>query len=273
MKRLVMAAIMVAGFVLCPMMSSAEPIVLEDLNSYVEIDPTGGNGVFNWKVEGKDNLYQQWFWFRTGYGQTDYMREQPLNNLQLVGVQSAGSFANLRYRDALETFEVQVSYLLTGGTPNSQWSDLAETIRIINLGECDLDFHFFQYSDFDVGGDFWDDHAELVNANTVAQWDDVSMLSETVVTPAPNHWQIDYFNNILLALNDPYASTLTDGTSPLGVGDMTWAFQWDKVIGVGGSFIISKDKQIRPVPEVTSTMILLGLVSIGLGFLGRKIRP
>jgi hypothetical protein len=45
----------------------------------------------------------------------------------------------------------------------------------------------------------------------------------------------------------------------MGPGDMTWAFQWDRVIpasGPGRTFIISKDKRLNVVPEPT-TMFLL----------------
>ena len=109
---------------------------------------------------------------------------------------------------------------------------------------------------------------------TVAQRDDVTVLSETVVTPAPSHYELATTFATLISLNDLLATTLSDlpllGV-PLGPTDATWAFQWDFSIGSGGSAIISKDKSIRRVPE-PGTLILFGFGLIGLAILGRRYR-
>src|SRR5271165_3106552 len=45
---------------------SQASVTLTDQNSTVLIDPTSQAGVYNWTVDGINNLYQQWFWYRIG---------------------------------------------------------------------------------------------------------------------------------------------------------------------------------------------------------------
>ncbi len=69
--------------------------------------------------------------------------------------------------------------------------------------------------------------------------------------------------------NDGDADNLNDVLGPLGPGDLTWAFQWDRVIGPGGSWQLSKDKSIRQfIPEPRA---MAGLV-LGIGVLAVYVR-
>jgi len=82
-----------------------------------------------------------------------------------------------------------------------------------------------------------------VNANTVRVTGDATVLNETVATPAGDHYELDFFANTRTDLNDGVPTTLPDGSVVVGPGDVTWAFQWDRLICIGGSFTISKDKK------------------------------
>ena len=249
--------------------STAPAITLVDMNSTVQIDPLSQAGVHSWQIDGTENLFQQWFWYRVGDGEGG---ERSLDTLQLTSSQSLGNNGlSLLYTDRQGQFQVNLNYFLLGGSTGSGSADLAEQIRIQNLTGSELDFHFFQYSDFDLGGTVLDAGARLKDDNAIDQWDLHSVLSETVITPPPDHWQIDTFPNVLLALNDQSPTTLTDATSPMGQGDLTWAFEWDKELGAHGSFLISKDKQIR-VPDGSSSLLLLGLALTGIRLLKSRLQ-
>ena len=76
---------------------------------------------------------------------------------------------------------------------------MGEQISISNLTASPLDFHFFQYADFDLSAA---DTVIFTNANTVDQSGGGLRLSETVVTPVPSHREAAFFPITLNKLND-----------------------------------------------------------------------
>src|SRR5262249_25593325 len=150
---------------------------------------------------------------------------------------AAGKLITITYAGtgALAGLSVQVDYLLNGGIAGSHASDVAETINITNTTGSSLDFHFFEYSGFDLNGDDTSQVVNFANANTVNQQGGGVVLSETVVTPAPSAHQAALFPVLLNSLNDGSPTTL-NGTNNAGPGDATWAFQWDTTIANNSSF-------------------------------------
>ena len=245
--------------------SFAGLFTLVDENSSAVFDTGSQANAFNWTVDGVDQLYQQAFWYRIGN-----VAEQSLDTLPhpVEGTTDTNFDGDedtlfVRYNGA--GFNIDVRYTLDGGLPGSRASDIAEQISISNLGQSPLDFHFFQYADFDLNDTDGGDTAVFVNANTVHQSEGALSVSETVITPAASHREIDFFPATRDELNDGVATTLSD--TPIGTvvgpGDVTWAFQWDFTVQPGNTFIISKDKRLSGVPEPTACALL----SIGVGLL------
>src|SRR3954453_18485152 len=191
----------------------AQVVTLSDLNSSASIDLTNPNpalaGMFNWSLQGgPSQLRQQWFSFRVGLNP-----EQPISNLPLL---SSSPFLGTRGLQSLygtPGFTIEVDYLLTGGTfvpPGGiAHSDIQETIRIHNISGAPLDFHFFQYSDFDLAGP-GNDSITLGSPpsgggfNSANQTDGFSTLTEstTVDAPSANHGEAHLFNVSFNKLND-----------------------------------------------------------------------
>ena len=228
----------------------------------------------NWTVDGVNHMFQQWFWYRVGNNP-----EASIDTLALIkgGVTDTNFDGDndtlyLKYGNdqAATRYTVEVRIALDGGSAGSRLSDIAEQITIKNTGSSSLDFHFFQYVDFDLGGDGApNDTVQLVNANTVRQSDPDWTVAETVDTPPADGFELDFWAATRNKLNDGAATTLGNalGAGPVGPGDVTWAFQWDETISVGGAFQISKDKNITLIPEpATLGLLLVG----GLALLRRR---
>jgi hypothetical protein len=241
---------------------------ISDGNSTASVDTSSQSGMFNWTVDGISSLFQQWFWYRVG----PTSGESSIDTLtEITAGTSNGNLdpaherLNVLYAGA--GFTIGVDFLMAGGSPGSGVADIAEIIRIQNTSNQALDFHFFQYVDFDLGGTASGDTGERVNANTMLQYEGSASVSETVAVPTPSHYEVATYPTILLSLTDGSPTTLADAAGPVS-GDVSWAFQWDFTLVPGGTYIISKDKHLI-VPE-PSTCVLMMLSGLGLVALLRK---
>ena len=235
----------------------AVPLVLSDQNSLIEIDPGSQAGMYTWAVDGTDNLFQRWFWFRIGGSGP----ESSIDTISPAAVTGFGGSPDGRLTYENAALRIEVKYSLMGGAPGSLDSDLGEQIRITNKTASALDFHFFEYTDFDLNGTAADDTAVMVSPTAVVQTDGTANIvaSESLtVTPAPGHHEINIFSATRDSLNDAAPTTLNDSPGPVGPGDVTWAFEWDTSIAPGGSVLISKSLKDAPatVPEPASLLIL-----------------
>lgn len=255
--------------------ASEAQIILQDLNSTISVNPaTPGRPMMDlWDVNGVPQLSPVGgvdYYFRVGSAGP----EAQLNTLPLVGAvpSDTNPFTDLRpdtasmlYRTGLFDAELKVS--LQGAAGASKWSDVAHQLRISNTGNEALDFHLFQYANFDLGGTPLDTGIiyspdEVLQSDASGAWQ-VSV--SEIVTPDASHWEISNFPNLLQKLQDPLTTVLNDSTGPIS-GDVEYGFQWDIVIQPGDSFILSKDMLIIPEP---SSIALLGVIS-GVGLFVRR---
>jgi len=264
LARLGAVALVIALAVMAAPAARAVPITMTDGTSTVSVDPDSSAGVYEWNIGSTSYLNQQWFWFRNNLDDYDD-REYSIDELSLnFALQPIPNLAILEYTDIQSRFAIQVTYLLTG-TTGILTSDLAEAIRITNLSDDPLSFDFFQYSDFDLGGDTDDYSVVVTGGNTVMQIDYGTAISllETVVTGSPDLSETGVFSTTLtdLDIDDLDGTVLKNGPA-----NLTWAFEWaDRVINPGQAFIISKDKllTIEPVAEPGSfALLVLGLGGI-----------
>jgi hypothetical protein len=174
--------------------SHAQIITLSDNNSSAQVNVGSSAGMFNWFVDGQNQLAQQWFWYRVG-------NANPEASIDTISAPTI-STPNARALYAIfsnASFSVETDYLLTGGLAGSGHSDIGESIRINNLTASPLDFHFFQYSDFDLGGTTGGQTVQLGKDlgglfNEALQTGPGGTLDEsiTVATPGANHGEANF---------------------------------------------------------------------------------
>ena len=268
MKSLTAALLTIAALLMAAS-AQAGLVTLQSGSSVAEIDPDSSSGVIRWDIGGTSQLSQQWFWLRTDLDGLD-AREYSLNEISSASVdQFLPNIARITYAEP--RLSVEVTYALVSGAGLTS-ADMAEIIKITNRTEDDITINFFQYSDFDLGGDAEDEEVRITGGNTVFQRDkNGTILSETVASGSPDLSEVAEAPHTLDKLEDGDIDDLDGSTSLVGPADMTWAFQWkDRIIPGGQALIISKDKAITqdmPIPEPAG----LGLLGIAM-LAGRKRR-
>ncbi|MGD0745227.1 MAG: PEP-CTERM sorting domain-containing protein [Verrucomicrobiota bacterium] len=264
-------AAFVLSFQIVTGIASATPVyTLSSGNSSVGIDLGSQAGMYNWTVDGQNQLNQQWFWYRVGSSGPEASIDTigtPTVNLISPSILDTTYFASL--------FSVDVLYSLVGVALGSGASDLSETIKIQNLTSGSLSFHFFQYADFNLGGTPNNDSGQLDKTskgyNEVDQTDGSCHLGEsvdTVVSHAATHAEVASDNSILTMLNNGTASAFNGNMYT--AGNVKWGLEWDVNIAAGGTYLISKDLNVSGVVPVTVpepsawSFVLLGLFAGGM---------
>lgn len=248
--------------------SAAQPSILGDGNSSVSIDSGSPSGVNNWFVDGQNQLNREWFWYRIGNSGT-------ASSIDTISTPTlfqptAGALSAI-YQNT--QFSLQVVYSLVGGAAGSGTADLAEQIKIQNLGSAPLAFNFFQYSDFSLGG--VENQSVDIGQNSQGKFNEAEVTSgtasvmedvDTAVSPGANRAEAALADSTLNHLQNTGGYDLDDNLDA-GPGDATWALEWNNNIPSGGTLTISEDLNvtgISPVPEPPVwSMLSLGLIALG----------
>jgi len=244
-------------------------ITLTDSNSVVTIDPTSSAGMDSWSVDGTNQLYQQWYWYRVGATGL----AQPINNLPLLSVVTAlPDQATLSY-GSVTGLEIILKITLDGGPVGSGLSDVDTQAQIDNHGTSALQVHFFEYNDFDLNGTPAGQTITLSGTpvNTANQTNGGTAIAEAVVGPSANRWEAALYPTILNGLDTVSGYTL-NGAMTAGPGDATWAFEWDKTLGHNGAFLLSKDENLSVVVPEPATIFGMGVILLAVGRKLRKTR-
>jgi hypothetical protein len=253
--------------------STAQPcraanVVLTDGNSSVTIDPTATAGVENWTVAGQNQLNQEWFWFRSGSkGGQSSLNSLGTPSVTLLDTNNNGlnDVAKLIYGSS-SGLQITVTYMLSGGQAGSLSSDLSDTIKISNNGSSALDFHFFEYANFNLGNSTSGESVAIVNGNTSTVSGNGGQ-AQTVVSPIPNEFEANVSPTLLNEISSSSKKyTLSDANSASS-GDGEFGDEWDASLAMcGSSLVITGDTVIKApaavvqVPEpVNGAMAVLGL--------------
>jgi hypothetical protein len=254
------------GLATMPLVSNADTFTLTDNNASTVITPGSESGMSGLTVDGTTQLYKQTFFYRV-----DQNKEKAISTIPSSSVQATANTLSSLY--TATSFKIEVDYSLLGGPSGSGAAAVTEQIKISNLTGSTLDFHFFQYVDFDLGGDWLGDSVTLEQDLQgkfirAVQNKGNFYFADEILSPAADHGEVGLSQSILTKLTDIFPTTLNDSTGPVS-GDAVWAFQWDLSIPAYDSFSIAINKSVYlAVPEPSS----LGLVALGAIALGAMRR-
>lgn len=247
-------------------------LILEDNNSLISVNDTAGLPLMSdWQVEGVDHLFELDYYYRVGSTGPETNLNTIAPHVGTVAIDS-NPFTDSR-NDTVSmlystpgSVDVELKISLVGGQNGSGWSDVTHQVKISNTGTEAMDFHLFEYTDFDLGGTWDDDTGAILSPNKVTQSDgNWQMTVSEVVTPDASHWDIAVFPVLKNALTDDSPTVLSDFMGPVS-GDVEYVLEWTVDLQPGESFILSKDMLIIPEP---SSIALVGVIS-GLGVFIRR---
>lgn len=260
-------AFLLAGVVL---QSGAQIYTISDPNnnSSVQVSLSGGSsGLSDWQVGGMNQLYQQWFYYSLGSG--------TINSIDTIASPSSINNHNTGPAPFLSATYAGSAISVTTKFGLNNTPTLSDTITVLNplsSGQTQV-FHFYQYSDFDLGGVAGSQNVQF-NSNgsgtayEVDQAGGTASLEGTVtavsggVSVVPEE-QAGIYDGAQFGLANGNAAPTLNDTLIAGPGDVVYAYEWDLTLAPGSSIQISEN-QIITVPE-PSTLVL---ISVGIGILG-----
>lgn len=241
-------------------------INMTDLGTTADVDLDSGAGMYSWAINGQDQLQKQWFYSRVGNGLA-----QPINSIGPANVLYFNGSNTLVASYANQQYTLNISYVLTGGSLGAGSADILETISVQNHSGGNLDFHLFQYSNFDLLGSPLGDSVQFLGLDSVVQKDGIFGIQEGIIQPTATYGEAGFAGagGTLDKLTTIAGYNLNNNMGPIS-GDVTWAFQWDYNIADGASLDVYKDKTlIVPVIPEPST---LALIALGLGAIAAQGR-
>jgi len=227
-------------------------------NSTIDFDFASPTGMANWNVDSIDQLNRQSFFYRVGSG--------PQLDLTQITTSPVLTLTSPRQVTALYSnsqFGVRLSYTLTGQTAGSNKSGLNETITLFNYSATALDFHFYMYSDFTLGGPAQLGTQSVAlgtgsgGTGTSVQTFGAPGSNGVVAITAPNHFQASSTPALYNSLTTVNNYTLND-VSNAGPGNVSWGWEWDFNIAPGTS----------PQLSIVDTLAVPEPTALGLGLVG-----
>jgi len=146
-------------------------VTLADQNTTIHITTNSSAGMDNWTTDGHDILNQQWFWYRVGsVGGQSSLDTLPSTYTLLDAADLKATFTGA-------TFVVTAKLSLTGSAPGNGVADLSLQFAVQNTSGSTLNFHFFEYSNFVLGGGP-NDVVQFPDSNDVFQAGSLGSVSE-----------------------------------------------------------------------------------------------
>lgn len=269
--RIAFIAVLFAGTVVH---SGAQIYTLTSQNSTLQINLAGG--LSQWTIDGVNQLNQQWFYYSVGSG--------PVYSIDTIApwsvpTISGGTSPTLTETYANSIISVKTKYTLQGQMSGTGKATLGDSITINNPTATAQTYHFYQYSDFDLGGVSGSQYVQFNpnGASTAYQVVQTGLAGVTLTgtvtalsggTSIAPEEQAGIYDGTQFGLGNGNSAPLLNNTLPAGPGNVVYAYQWDVTLAASGnpgsSLTISEIQAVVPEPSsialVASGMLVFVLL-------------
>jgi len=233
-----------------------------NIDTYAKVDDATSalTGLNSFYVDGIERGFQQWFWYRVG--PSDAETSLDLLPKKIASIQPTSTSLQTSYTLAGQ-FDISLLYELTPYPSGVGKASLKKTVTITNTSGAELDYHLFEYSDYDLSDDGIvlgdNDNIEIHN-NKVYQNGSQSDFSGVTYTHEstlpPSSFDLDDGSSALKnALNDIDPSDFSNPLTPYGYGsDRQFVKQWDLTIPASQSVTFTITDSFYPTKPVTATL-------------------
>ncbi len=236
-----------------------------NIDTYAKVDDSTSSltGLNSFSVDGVERAWQQWFWYRVG----STGAEASIDTLpKKVATTQPTTSSLLATYTLAGKFDISVRYELTPFATGVGKASLKKTITITNTSTAALDYHLFEYSDYDISdtgaavGD--NDNIEVYN-NKVYQNGTLSSGNTTYVHDSslpPSKLDIDDGSGSIKAdLTDTFPSNFSNLVIPYAYGsDKQFVKQWDLAIPAGQSVSFTITDSFFPTAPITASLTKSG---------------
>lgn len=260
--------------------TDAQLYTLSAQNSSVQIDLSGG--ISQWLIDGVNQLNQQWFYYSIGSG--------PVYSIDTIAPWSTptlghGSSPSLTETYANSFISVKTQYTLQGQATGSGKATLGDSITINNPSATAQTYHFYQYSDFYLGGSTG---SQLVQFNIngagsayqVIQTGGANLTGTVTAlsnggSVAPEE-QAGIYDGTMFGLINGNPAPVLNNNLNAGPGNVNFAYEWDVTLAAygnpGSSLTLSEIQAVVPiVPEPSSVaLITSGMLGLALFYRCRR---
>jgi len=271
-------AILFAGAVV---QTSAQIYSLTSQNSSLQINLAGG--LSPWTIDSVNELNQQWFYYSIGSG--------PVYSIDTIAPWSTPSISHGTSPTLTEIYSnslisVKTAYTLQGQASGSGMAKLGDAITVNNNSATSQTFHFYQYSDFYLGGVSGGQNVQF-NINGVASAFEVVQSGLTGVTltgtvtavaggtsVSPEE-QAGIYDGTMFGLVNGNPAPSLNNTLTAGTGNVNFAYEWDMTLAgsgnPGSSLTISEIQSVVPEPS-SLALVASGMVAMAWFYRRRQAR-